>query len=113
MFTNIPKVEELERSAFDVDLFCRTERRFEKMYTNLANILCTKKPCDYITQGWFRLLAFFFLARCEFREVGTPEARNLISVRCGFTVYLFLEGGENKREMGTPQARNPVGVISR
>ena len=32
--------------------------------------------------------------RCEFREMGTPEARNLISVRCGFTIYLFLEGFE-------------------
>ena len=38
-----------------------------------------------------RLLAFF-CRELEFREMGTPEARNLISVRCGFTVFLFLEG---------------------
>ena len=30
----------------------------------------------------------------EFCEMVTPEARNLISVRCDFTIYLFLEGGE-------------------
>ena len=36
------------------------------------------------------LLAFFFV-RCEFREMGTPVARNLISVRCNFTISLFLE----------------------
>ena len=36
----------------------------------------------------------FFIVRCEFREMGTPEARNLTSVRCGFIFYLFLQGGE-------------------
>ena len=50
--------------------------------------------------------------RCEFREMGTPGPRNLISVRCDFTIYLFLEGARNKREMSAPQARNPTGLIS-
>ena len=31
--------------------------------------------------------------RSGVREMGTPETRNLISVRSGFTIYLFLEGG--------------------
>ena len=41
----------------------------------------------------FRTHIFFIIVRCEFREMGTPEARSLISVRCDFTIYLFLEGG--------------------
>ena len=48
-------------------------------------------------------LAFFKIVRCEFREMGTPEARNLMFVRCDFTIYLFLGGARKKREMGTPQ----------
>ena len=45
--------------------------------------------------------------------MGTPEDRNLISVRYASTICLFLEGTRNKREMGASQARNPIGVISR
>ena len=46
------------------------------------------------TYGEKRSTRIFLIMRCEFREMGTPEARNLISVRCDFTIYLFLEGGE-------------------
>ena len=44
-------------------------------------------------------IAFFHYHEMRVREMGTPEARNLISVRCDFTtpvyicIYLLLEGG--------------------
>ena len=37
------------------------------------------------------IFAFFTIVRWDFREMGTPEARNLISVRCDL---FFLEEGE-------------------
>ena len=41
------------------------------------------------------LILFFSIVRWEFRELGsTPEARNLLGVRCNVTIYLFLEGSE-------------------
>ena len=61
------------------------------------------------------MITRFFIMGCESREMGTPEARNLMSVRCDFIIYyLFLEGGaRSKRGMSAPQARNPNRVISR
>ena len=46
-------------------------------------------------------------------EMDVPEDRVLLSVRCEFAIYLFLEGVRSKREMGALMARNPKGVISR
>ena len=63
-------------------------------------------PQNAYTGHDFRFIKFFddllalfvFIVRCEFREMGTPEARNLISVRCGFTtyIYIFVLGGGDK-----------------
>ena len=45
-------------------------------------------------------LAFLKIVRCEFREMGTPEARNLMMR----FYYIFAPGARNTREMGTAEA---------
>ena len=34
--------------------------------------------------------------RCEFREMGDPEARNLINVLCSLTIDVFMVGAEKQ-----------------
>ena len=59
-----------------------------------SNYFDIRSPCFYTFCTIEELLALFFVVRSGVREMGTPEARNLTSVRCGFIIYLFLGGGE-------------------
>ena len=95
-----------------------SERRARAAATTARKIRCARRidathldifrnTNEHITESTLRFrrdpLAIFKIVRCEFREMGTPEARNLISVRCDVTIYLFLEGGENLVNLSIPK----------